>query len=76
MTIDKGAEKAELGPIGLTLQETAAWFMELGAYNAINLDGGGSSVTFYNGTMVSKPTCIDTPVVCERAVTTMTCIMP
>lgn len=30
---------------GLTLQQLANWLVSLGVYNAINLDGGGSSVT-------------------------------
>jgi len=61
---------------GLNLTETATWFKQLGAYNAVNLDGGGSSVAYYNGKVVSYPTCHDTSEKCERAVTTITCVMP
>ena len=39
-----------------------------------NLDGGGSSVSVYNGQVISRPTCKDTPFVCERAVTSITCV--
>ena len=59
---------------GLTLQQLAEWMQEIGAYSAVNLDGGGSSVTVVNGTIVDHPTCSDTIVKCERKVTTMTCI--
>jgi len=37
------------GSIGMTLRELAEFMKEIGAYNAINLDGGGST------TMVSRP---------------------
>jgi len=59
---------------GLTLNQTADWFLELGAYQAINLDGGGSSVAFYNGTVVDYPTNDDTGRWGERRVTTSVCI--
>lgn len=60
---------------GLTLRQTAEWMARLGAVHAINLDGGGSSVTYYNGRVVSFPTCIDVPVRCERKVTTSLCLL-
>ena len=41
---------------------------------AVNIDGGGSSVAVYKGKVVSHPTCADTPVECERAVLTTTCV--
>jgi len=59
---------------GLTLQQFADWFLEIGAYNALNLDGGGSSTAFYDGRVIDFPTCHDTPMECERAVTTITCV--
>jgi len=59
---------------GLTLNQTADWFLELGAYQAINLDGGGSSVAFFNGTVVDHPTSDDTGRWGERRVTTSVCI--
>jgi exopolysaccharide biosynthesis protein len=61
---------------GLTLYQLAEWLVTLKAYNFINLDGGGSSVTYYNNTVVSVPTCLDKPFECQRMVTTMTCVMP
>lgn len=71
-----GAEDMPNGkPKGLTLQQTAQWMADLGAYYAVNLDGGGSSVTVVKGSIVDFPTCHDVDVKCERAVTTMTCIM-
>jgi len=45
VTVD-GRQKAS---IGMTLQEAANYMLELGAYNALNFDGGGST------TMVSRP---------------------
>ena len=72
-----GAEDMPNGnPKGLTLQQTAEWVLELGGYSVVNLDGGGSSVTAINGTVVNFPTCRDVDVKCQRPVTTMTCIMP
>jgi hypothetical protein len=40
---------------GLTLKETAIILRELGAYEAINLDGGGSSTLVINGQVVNSP---------------------
>jgi len=60
---------------GLTNYQMAEWFKALGAYNAIDLDGGGSSVTYYDGKVVSVPSCNDTPKPCERKVTTMACVI-
>ena len=39
-----------------------------------NLDGGGSSTSVYKGTVVDKPSCVDTKIVCERPVTSIACI--
>jgi N-acetylglucosamine-1-phosphodiester alpha-N-acetylglucosaminidase len=43
-------------------------------YQAVNVDGGGSSTTIYKNKVVNKPTCVDTPLICERAVTTVACV--
>ena len=42
---------------GMTLYELARMFIELGAYNAINLDGGGSSAMYveHEGGVVNSP---------------------
>lgn len=61
-------------PLGLTLYQAAQWMKSVGAYYAINLDGGGSSAFFYNGEIVDFPTCQDVPVECVRPVTTITCV--
>ena len=45
-----------------------------GAVSAVNLDGGGSSVAVFHGRWASHPTCDDTKVACERAVTSITCV--
>ena len=39
-----------------------------------NLDGGGSSTSVYHGSVIDQPTCIDTSVICERSVSSITCI--
>jgi N-acetylglucosamine-1-phosphodiester alpha-N-acetylglucosaminidase len=63
--------------LGLSLREFAQILVEhFDVQNAINVDGGGSSTTVYNGAVVDHPTCQDTPVQCERAVTTISCVMP
>lgn len=41
--------------IGMTLYEMAAFMKELGAVNAMNLDGGGSSEMVVNGDIVNSP---------------------
>ena len=41
--------------VGTTLGETAALLLELGCYEAINLDGGGSSCMLVNGKETIKP---------------------
>eukprot|EP00899_Mesostigma_viride_P008276 jgi/Mesvir1/1744/Mv21195-RA.1 len=60
---------------GMTLTELGTTLAELGAYHAINLDGGGSTTAVYKGKVVSHPTCDDTCVECERPVTTATCVL-
>lgn len=41
---------------GLTLQQLAEFLQSLGAQTAYNLDGGGSSTMYFNGTVVNNPT--------------------
>jgi hypothetical protein len=41
--------------VGMTLQELANLMASLGAQNAINLDGGGSSAMWVNGLRVTRP---------------------
>ncbi|MEQ1643137.1 MAG: phosphodiester glycosidase family protein [Pyrinomonadaceae bacterium] len=40
---------------GLDLYDLAAYFLELGATDAMNLDGGGSTTMFLEGKVVNKP---------------------
>lgn len=40
---------------GLTLDELATYFLRLGARDAVNFDGGGSSIMVINGEVVNKP---------------------
>jgi N-acetylglucosamine-1-phosphodiester alpha-N-acetylglucosaminidase len=66
-----GCEDLEDGP---DLYELADLLTSLGVDSAINLDGGGSSVSVYNGEVIDKPTCNDSPDVCERADASITCV--
>jgi N-acetylglucosamine-1-phosphodiester alpha-N-acetylglucosaminidase len=66
---------------GPNLHEMAQLMIELGAVNAINLDGGGSSTVIENGSLVNyvSDRCPGTDIEslmsrCERRVTTITCI--
>ncbi len=49
------ADGREGASIGLTLIELAELMKELGCVNAMNLDGGGSTVMYVNGKVVNKP---------------------
>ena len=49
------ADGREGSSIGLTLVELANLMKELGCVNAMNLDGGGSTVMFVKGHVVNKP---------------------
>jgi len=41
--------------IGMTLRELASFMQSIGCTNAMNLDGGGSTVMYVNGQVVNKP---------------------
>lgn len=41
--------------IGLTLMELASFMKSIGCTNAMNLDGGGSTVMYVNGQVVNRP---------------------
>lgn len=41
---------------GLSLSQLAQYMKSLGALTAYNLDGGGSTTMYYNGSVVNKPT--------------------
>lgn len=41
--------------VGMTLFELANFMKSLGCYNAMNLDGGGSTVLYINGRVVNHP---------------------
>jgi len=49
------ADGREGASIGLTLKELAELMKQLGCVNAMNLDGGGSTVMYINGQVVNKP---------------------
>ena len=70
------AEGSEVAHTGLTLNQTAVWMSQLGAKYAINLDGGGSSTSWWhaNGGVQGCPTCMDEPFCCLRSVTTINCL--
>ena len=66
-----GEEDIDYGP---DLFEMAELLVELGAESAVNIDGGGSSVSVYDGEVISEPTCDDTSTICERRVQSFTCV--
>lgn len=45
----------ELGSLGATVKEVQEIMSKLGAYNAINLDGGKSTTMYYDGEIINKP---------------------
>ena len=49
------ADGREGASVGLTLTELASLMQKLGCVNAMNLDGGGSTVMLINGKVVNKP---------------------
>ena len=49
------ADGREGSSVGLTLYELASYMKSLGCINAINLDGGGSTVMYVNGQIVNHP---------------------
>mmetsp|Transcript_11314 Transcript_11314/g.10231 ORF Transcript_11314/g.10231 Transcript_11314/m.10231 type:complete len:287 (-) Transcript_11314:175-1035(-) len=66
-----GEEDIFAGP---DLYETAELLVNLGVESAINLDGGGSSVSVVDGVVIDQPTCNDTPEICERADASIACV--
>lgn len=52
---------------GLSLSELAEFMQSLGVTEAYNLDGGGSSTMYYQGTVINKPTT-DGRTIRERSV--------
>ncbi len=49
------ADGREGSSIGMTLKELAYYMQKLGCVNAMNLDGGGSTVMYVNGYIANKP---------------------
>ena len=60
---------------GADLFEFADLLIELGAVAAMNLDGGGSTTAVLRGAVYNQPHCADTWAVCERLVTSTTCVL-
>ena len=69
---------AETPPRGMNISELGDAFVELGAVQAVNLDGGGSTSAWKSDIgYIDRPTCIDTPVPsCARHVADIVCVMP
>ncbi len=51
VTVDGRSEES----VGMNLQELAEFLLELGAVDAMNLDGGGSTTMFLDGKIANKP---------------------
>ena len=66
-----GEEDIYAGP---DLFEQAELLVSLGVLSAVNIDGGGSSVSVSKGQVIDVPTCKDTPEVCERATASFACV--
>ena len=49
------ADGREGSSIGLTLKELAYYMQKIGCVNAMNLDGGGSTVMYVKGYITNKP---------------------
>ena len=49
------ADGREGSSIGMTLKELAQYMLQLGCVNAMNLDGGGSTVMYVKGCIANKP---------------------
>ncbi len=61
--------------LGQTFYETAALMAKLGAYQAVMVDGGGSSTAVANRTVVNRPTDTDLwRFKVERRVTVVACV--
>ena len=59
---------------GPNLFEMAELLVSMGVYQAINIDGGGSSVSVYKGKVIDEPTSKDNPELLERADASITCV--
>jgi len=62
---------------GMTLYELAKFLVSppIRAEHAINLDGGGSSTSVFDGKIINHPTCLDyIGIKCERPVASIVCI--
>jgi len=62
------------GERGLTLAQLANLLIKQGVVHAINLDGGGSSATAVNGSVVNRPDCLEVGLHCQRPVTSVLCV--
>eukprot|EP01034_Spumella_vulgaris_P028982 gene28982-35947_t len=58
-----GEEDINYGP---DLFEMAELLVDLGVDSAVNIDGGGSSVSVSKGKVIDLPTCNDTPEILDR----------
>lgn len=61
------------GSSGPNLYEMAELLIQLGVQEAVNFDGGGSSTAVLDGKLFNDAHCADTPVICERNVSSVVC---
>ena len=70
------ADGQNMAQLGLGLYEFGDMLIgePFGLVEAINLDGGGSSVSVLDGSVIDYPTCNNDLERCERNVTSITCL--
>ncbi|XP_060601860.1 N-acetylglucosamine-1-phosphodiester alpha-N-acetylglucosaminidase-like [Ruditapes philippinarum] len=66
--------EGKTGVAGASLYDAAGLMKDLGAVNAINLDGGGSSTLVMNNTLVNHPSDKCGKYNCARKVSTILCV--
>ena len=73
LTVD-GAEARDRG---MTITELAVAMVQVNAFHAVNIDGGGSTALWMDGSYVDRPTCTDNVFPsCDRAVANAICVLP
>jgi len=59
---------------GMDLNMFAELLISLDAWAVVNIDGGGSSTSYYDGKVINTPHCNDNTTVCERDIASLICV--